>query len=61
MAPDILSSGQFHDPAGLPSGKEPPVPFELGALWGSKSSSGYFGEEKVPCSCQQPNHISSIV
>jgi hypothetical protein len=46
MTPDILSSAQFHDPAALSSGKEPPVSIELGAGWGPKVHLGTLVKRK---------------
>jgi len=46
MAPGILSSAQFHDSAALSSGKEPPVPIELGARWGPEVHLGTLVKRK---------------
>jgi hypothetical protein len=39
-------SGQLHDPAALPLGKEPPVPIGQAAGW-PQSRPGSYGEEKT--------------
>ena len=62
MAPDILSSAKFRDPAALSSVKEPPVPIELGAHWGPKVHLGTLVKRKSLASASNvTNHNSSIV